>query len=1049
MPYNSRTGKMAVSILSVCFCACAMADSAVIRYPVWGGLEELVTRQLEGFIVSAKATTKWNGFVDEGDRIRGELPGHSFSYVMERTGSYYLGIILVDDPDGTERLEASVNGQALGVAVASESGGKALFSFQEPVSLNKGDVLQYTCCSHVGYYRIYSILFAKQMIAPPVPAIENIVPWSPEPGVVDICWTTSGVAPTGYVAYGEDQQSPAVSYVGRNHRIRLTDLVPEQQYEGRIVTQYLGREIASAPFRFRAAPPVPASTKPMTIPLTVTEPTDTARKAWPATIGMPFAKGALARETDLRLFDNAGHVLPLQTETTCRWEDGSVKWVTLTFRADTAAGTDTRYVLKAQPAWSGSAAAPHALSQIESTPAGWTVTTDCLSLRIPKTTPAVFTNLAATDGSDVLGTEAILVAETPELGQLIGTAPAPDSFVVEENGPCRTVLKWTGDFVQGNQRSGWSYVLRLRLAKGQAIVGLSIAVSNNQETPDFRRLSSLALRLPSGKTSPLTLRLGQDDSTFSTAGGSLSLLQDNDNHFVLTKGTEKSEGEHAAGLLTARDAASRLSVFLPDFWQTYPSGWKANAAGVEAQLLPPLPTDLYEDETSRAIFADRYAWYDRGQYIFRAGQTTQSEIYLSYGQPADARRIAQQSAWLAEPLVPQAPPAYLCGTGVLGRALYPRTPGIWDQYDDLYNRSFDRMETHTDAARSYSWMHYGDWHFGGGCAGNNEYDLAWSTGVQWMRTAQRRFFLRGLSMARHYSTIDTLRGVFSDRVPCVVWKHSFNHVGSARPIEELVFDEARRAQGVSIFSEFGGGRDPMGHIFQEGMWLYGVLTGDRWFLDTAQHVCGWQARNLTASFDFEIERSGGWALICAVRAYGFSGDPYYLNAARIMVERCLQRHDPEHGGWPHTPPLNETEGKPVRGGKAFASAILSHGLLRYLEIEPNKRPEVEQMLVNTADWLMRESWAPSGGFVYITNSPKHYDQGNRGVTCLMLSEIFVYALEVTGDQKYGAFWQKSMQGTLDGPPQASGKLFSQQTRQTVFGLDRAWKMGIKTIPPLK
>ena len=123
--------------------------------------------------------------------------------------------------------------------------------------------------------------------------------------------------------------------------------------------------------------------------------------------------------------------------------------------------------------------------------------------------------------------------------------------------------------------------------------------------------------------------------------------------------------------------------------------------------------------------------------------------------------------------------------------------------------------------------------------------------------------------------------------------------------------------------------------------------------------------------------------------------------------------------------------------------------MRYLEVEPEQRPEVSRMLVNTADWLRRESWAPSGGFVYITNSPKHYDQGGRGVTSLMLSEVFAYALEVTGDRTYADFWQDAMQGTLDGPVQRSGKLFSQQTRQTVFGLDRAHRMGIKTIPPAR
>ena len=279
MSRKNVAGSWIALILGMSLCACATAEIAVVRYPVWNGAEALVTGKLEGFIVSAQATTDWHGFVDEGDRIRGELPGHSFSYAMPRPGAYYLGVILVDDPDGTERLEVSVNGKALGTAIALESGGKALFSFQEPVTLQRGDVLKYTCRSHVGYYRIYSILFAKQVIAPPVPAIENVTSWSPAPGTVDICWTTSGVAPTGRVLYGADQRSEAVSYVGRNHRIRLAGLDPTRAYEGRIVTEYRGREVASPPFRFRAAAPGPGPTKRLTIPLTVVEPTGAGREA--------------------------------------------------------------------------------------------------------------------------------------------------------------------------------------------------------------------------------------------------------------------------------------------------------------------------------------------------------------------------------------------------------------------------------------------------------------------------------------------------------------------------------------------------------------------------------------------------------------------------------------------------------------------------------------------------------------------------------------------------------------------------------------------------
>ena len=60
-----------------------------------------------------------------------------------------------------------------------------------------------------------------------------------------------------------------------------------------------------------------------------------------------------------------------------------------------------------------------------------------------------------------------------------------------------------------------------------------------------------------------------------------------------------------------------------------------------------------------------------------------------------------------------------------------------------------------------------------------------------------------------------------------------------------------------------------------------------------------QAEKLTPNFNSSraigIERSGGWPLVNAVDAYRFSSDPYYLNAARLMIERFLERQYPATG----------------------------------------------------------------------------------------------------------------------------------------------------------
>ncbi len=100
------------------------------------------------------------------------------------------------------------------------------------------------------------------------------------------------------------------------------------------------------------------------------------------------------------------------------------------------------------------------------------------------------------------------------------------------------------------------------------------------------------------------------------------------------------------------------------------------------------------------------------------------------------------------------------------------------------------------------------------------------------------------------------------------------------------------------------------------------------------------------------------------------------------------------------------------------------------------------MLINTADWLMNELWEEGNGFVYITNSPKHVGQGHRGHSYLMNADVIGYAYGVTKDAKYLAFWEEMMASAFDGAHTGWGKGFSQGTRQTVFGIDRARKAGI-------
>jgi len=995
----------------------------VRRYAVWRSLRDWLAQGDRGFTVPAQETTGWVGFEREGECIRGgDQAGHRFAYTVDRAGTWYLGVRMNDDVDGAERLVADLNGEPFACFAADEApGGIRLFSYERPLELAAGDTLTFTCETPVGFYRVYDLFFAREPLAPPAPSFQFIEAWSPEPGAVDLCWTTTAVTETGRVQYGAGDWTHATersAYRGRNHRVQLRGLDPGQEYQARIVTEHDREPVVSEPVRFRPAPPAAPPTQTQTIALAVPEPTSYPREGWPATVGVPFARGMLATVDDLRLFDPDGEPIVLQAECFSRWPDGSVKWVVCSFLAKTSvSGGPAAYELRAESARAAPRSGQGAVTDHDR-PAAW---------------PG---RLVLEDGDGARHS-----AVAPDLG----------SFDVEVAGPVRTVLKWSGPLVGEDGEAGWGGLIRLTLCQGLPIVGVNVSVWNDRVEPKFRPIRSLALEVPITSGDPRGGINGRPPAPIPDDQG-LWVFQDRDNRFRERTPEGVVAGERAAGVAVAEAGTGRLTVVLRDFWQTYPSRIAVKPDGIRVGLLPRLEPDTYDDEESQAWFYKLYTWSEDGQYLFRAGQLTQHQLYVCHEGADNAYDADALAAWLAHPLLPQADPAYLCATGALGRPLFARTQGVWDDYEALFERSFAASLEDRAQRRSYGWMHYGDW-FGERYLnyGNSEYDLAWGLAVQWMRTGHRPYFDRGLEMARHFSTVDTIHGSPAHRSRCLVWEHCYNHVGTGLTLEECRFPED--AEDARIYLErFGGmidgAMDPQGHIYQEGNWVYAALTGDAWLRRVAERVCTHQAEKLTPAFNFSIERSGGWPIINAAAAYSFTGNPYYLNAARLMAERCIERQDPETGGWLHTPPRNETDGQAVLGGKAFAVGILSHGLLRYLAQEPQDRPDVRAMLVRGADWLMNESWNPGKGFRYISNAPNYRDTGGRGITSYLNADIISFAYEETGDPKYLAFWKEMMAGVFEGQAYGMGKAFAQATRQTLFGLDRVRQWGVTSAPPL-
>ncbi|MBI5832822.1 MAG: hypothetical protein HZB16_11020 [Armatimonadetes bacterium] len=846
----------------------------------------------------------------------------------------------------------------------------------------------------------------------------------------ELAWTTSGQADEGTVVFQPGDIKRTVTTTGRNHFVRLDGLGPAVR-RATITMTIDGREVSA---ETSLALPLPAGGA-LDVPLTWPAGTQSAGPT-PVVMGLPFPRGVVAEPGELALLAD-GTRQPLQADLQARWPDGSVKWAVLSFVAEPRAKLRlTRSAVSPATTW----------LKVNDDAEAWRVDTGSLAFDLGRRLPALFARLGWDRNADGRVADDERIAAAPlganvklELGDgSFCTLGPPSDLRREVDGPLRVVLLLTGPLVSQAGPAGWSYELRLTLWRGGTDLAIDLGVIRDQAQPAFAPINALALRLPLDAAGGVRGALdGQAEQPAGDADGQW-ILQDTEKHFVRRDGLTT---RGVAGLATVRDDRSQVAVVMRDFQQAYPSGYAIKPDGLHIRLLPPLPADQYQDAASRPVWGKLYSWCRSGRYQVRAGQMLRREVQVHFGPLADAGAWAKTYQDAPRP-TPSA--AYLCATAALGRALLPRTAGTWDVYDAWFDRGFDAYRARREADRAYGFMNYGDWYGErGNNWGNNEYDAAATLALHWMRDPRPELFADGLATARHVATIDTLHGAPAAGRNGLLWEHSFNHVGT-----DLTGDSPELAgTDMSAYlarygrSMFTGAIDPQGHHFVGGLWLYGALAGDLVVAEQARRISENQAAMLTRNFDFGIERAGGWPLINMVHAYAASGRPYYLNAARLMIARALERQDPATGGWLHNPPLDETDGEKVLGGKAFAVGILTHGILRYLEQEPARRPDVEKMLQRGVDWLQRESWNPDKGFRYISNSSKYKDTGERGLTALMVAEAIVAARQFSGDQRYLDFAHEVLRGVFDKPLGGMGKGFTQGTRQTIFALDRLRELG--------
>lgn len=531
-------------------------------------------------------------------------------------------------------------------------------------------------------------------------------------------------------------------------------------------------------------------------------------------------------------------------------------------------------------------------------------------------------------------------------------------------------------------------------------------VGESGEESTLLKLRSFSLHIPFAGIK--SVRHDGDEWRVGGRGGKTWGLR-HDHDLAHTINGEEREGR-ANGHIRVEGEAGSLGVGVRNFWQTYPKALSVGSGGIDIALFPErrgleLPGD--EDAPHRLYF-----WLDEDGYKLKAGMALSSEILLDFGAGDPA-----VFDWLENPVLVRPDIDYVNSTGALNPIGARRDSALpnYEELADLAIRSFYDDQEHY---RAFGQVNFGDWYGESGWSwGNNEYDPAYVGYTEFLRGGDPSWARWAADSARHLADIDTIN--FSSDASQIGGQamHIAGHLGGYLP--------------PFFRSKMRGTSAGPAHMWVEGPLLHYLMTGDELVYDSVCKTKQWLIQNQRLDhYEYKSARDSGWHLIHLTMLAAALDDPDCLNAARIIVERVLERQSPG-GGWERV--LGEPHcgcGFPRCQGEAgFMVCILVSGLMRYHRLTGDDA--VADAIIGGARWLIRGTFDDDSGYFRYTSCPNRSLGGNYQCTQWVM-EGLAAAWELSGDREIGIHLKRGLETIGMYPARLShmgvGKAMSQQMR---------------------
>ena len=539
-------------------------------------------------------------------------------------------------------------------------------------------------------------------------------------------------------------------------------------------------------------------------------------KGW-ASFGGYWPHGE-ARENAFRLIDEEGKSVPLQSEITARWPDGSVKWSRHIARAEQLKGGGELLP--------GGTAAPQGI-EVKETQDGWRILGNEICLTVPKEG-----NFLATDcrkgEKEAFGrvSPVLRLSHVSEVADscTVQTRSLPAQIrgrTLETAGPLETVFRFDGVHCEDGQEK-MPFRIRMSVRADGSIVFDDTFFFQGE--PERDRLAGWGLRFEthlSGRPYQRHIRFLTDAAVYhdnptqlfywkkhldpallaaqnrgetveateewDTVAQDLPrwdhfcLTQDSAFHFCIRKKAweggcwlEGVQGKRAPGVLAVSDPERTLSFHLRECWEKHPAGLETERLSGDDTVCtvwfyaPQAEPFDFRHYDQRTYPLGNYEGFD---YMLPdpngIAVTCRVAVHAEKGYVTDDELKALSES-VRRPPVYLASPDYYHEHRAFGYWSLPRRDTEVERWiENQISAAFDFYESEVEARSWYGLFNYGDvmhtyeacrhawrWDVGGYAWDNTELTPTYWLWLQFLRTGSERVFRMAEALSRHAADVD-------------------------------------------------------------------------------------------------------------------------------------------------------------------------------------------------------------------------------------------------------------------------------------------------------